>query len=97
VRVSLKSPFQGGPGVEDELFSPGAPAPDNERYRATNPDSDRAGMYPGYGAIAQLQAVADSTDGEFSMVDLAVGWLAAQPGVSCIIVVSSNSPGRSLD
>ena len=47
--------------MEDELFSPGAPAPDNERYRATNPDSDRAGMYPGYGAIAQLQAVADST------------------------------------
>ena len=82
----------GGPGVEDELFSPGAPAPGNPRFGASvvglaKDDKGVTGMYPSYGAIASLQAVADST--QFSMVDLAIAWLAAQPGVSCLLVGAS--------
>ena len=42
-----------------------------------------------FAAIAALQAVADSTGGEVSMVDLAIGWLLAQPGVSCLLVGAS--------
>ena len=56
----------GGRGLEDELFSPGAPAPDgNDRYGSTNqkdlPLELQTGMYPGYGAIGALQAICDGT------------------------------------
>ena len=129
-----------GPGVEDELFSPGAPAPGNPRYRATGAtDHNEKGMYPSYGAIGQLQyvrplslllrhvwlllrppaparlaptlahlahlapqrcqnrEVVDGSDGvanhceSFTMVDLAIGWLLAQPGVSCLLVGASTA------
>jgi hypothetical protein len=46
---------------------------------------------------AALQAIADSTDGALSMVDLAVGWLLAQPGVSCLLVGASTPEQVSLD
>ena len=42
-----------------------------------------------FGAIAELQRIAGSTNGAFSMVDLAMGWLLAQPGVSCLLVGAS--------
>ena len=42
-----------------------------------------------FGAIAGLRQVADSTNGAFSMADLAVGWLLAQPGVSCLLIGAS--------
>lgn len=42
-----------------------------------------------FAAIAALQKIADSTDDAFTMVDLAMGWLLAQPGVSCLLVGAS--------
>lgn len=42
-----------------------------------------------FGAIAALQKLVDASQGSFSMVDLAVGWLLAQPGVSCLLVGAS--------
>ena len=44
-------------------------------------------MYPGYSTIGQLQVIADESG--IPMVHLAIGWLLAQPGVSCLLVGAS--------
>jgi hypothetical protein len=42
-----------------------------------------------FDSIRQLQALADAAGEQTSMVDLAIGWLLEQPGVSCLLVGAS--------
>ena len=91
----------GGPGVESELFAGKKPVtfwsafhiqmtialPRQAHWREAF--KTFKGKCAFFAAIAELQKIADSTDGAFSMVDLAMGWLLAQPGVSCLLVGAS--------